>query len=238
MIGGIQAGTLLSAAADGGPMSFALIISCAALGSVLPDIDHAGSKLSRSDGFIGFVSGLLSKMTKHRGFTHTVPGAFVMAAAFYMLAMFRTERESITAFFVALAVFLALHATGDVLRWLAGWIAAGIYVLGPGLLKLITEQGFDLGLNAHSAILCAAGIFAGCIAHDIYDTFNKGGIAWLWPLSSRNIRLARIKTNSAGEGCFAAVQTIILIILLAVFFKDTKAVELCRELVVGFRTLF
>lgn len=235
VVGGLQAGLLLSGILGEDAASTAVIVSCTALGSVLPDIDHAGSKLSRSDGLIGLISGFLSKITKHRGFTHTIPGALVIAASFYVVAVFKTERESMIAFFAALAVFLALHVTGDAVRWLAGWIASGIYLFGPQVISLITEQGIDFGLNTHSAVLCFVGIFTGCIMHDIYDSFNKGGIPWFWPVSNKNIRLMSIKTNTAGEGLFAAVQTLILIVISAGFFRDVllreTGVDLINELV-------
>ena len=49
------------------------------------------------------------------------------------------------------------------------------------------------------------------------DTANKGGVAWLWPLSGKKIKMLSIKTNTIGELWFIAFQIVVLG-LLAVFF--------------------
>ena len=236
VIGGAQAGVALAAVCGGNMTESAVLFSCSVLGSLLPDVDYPGSKLARSDGFVGLSAKLLSKITKHRGFTHTIPGALAFAAVFYLLAMMRSEKEGLLAFFAALAIFLVFHATGDALRYLAGWFAAGTYLFGPGIAEAIAEHRIDFGLDQHSAFFCALGIFAGCLMHIAYDAFNKGGVMLLYPLSRKTYRVANIKTNTIREMEFAMLQIIILITLLAILFREVNMVDAVEKMMFELRS--
>lgn len=57
---------------------YLLIIFSSTLGALLPDIDHAGSKLGNKFPWI-------SKILKHRGFTHTVWACLICFVLFNML---------------------------------------------------------------------------------------------------------------------------------------------------------
>jgi inner membrane protein len=65
---GLAVGLALAQTMQAPPKESALIIAAAALGSLLPDIDHPQSMLS------GFIpgAGLLSIFTRHRGITHSL----------------------------------------------------------------------------------------------------------------------------------------------------------------------
>jgi membrane-bound metal-dependent hydrolase YbcI (DUF457 family) len=215
MIGGAQAGIIAACMAGTDAIGTGVLISSAVLGSVLPDIDQPGSRIARSDSLTGLVSHAVASLTKHRGFTHTLPGAALMALAFYALAMFRTEEESLTAFFAAAAVFILLHLAGGIFSRLAGWTAALAYTAGPQIAQALSQHSVHFSPDEHSARLCAVGIFAGCISHIAYDAFNKGGVMLLYPLSRKTFRLLNIKTNTPGEFFFAAAQVMVLSVILA-----------------------
>ena len=234
VIGGAQAGLIAAHIAGCGPVDSAVIMTSAVLGSVLPDIDHPRSKIAKCDSLVGLVSHALSRFTKHRGLMHTLPGAVLVASVFYLLAMFRTQKESLLSFFAAFTVFLFMHAVGGILRRLAGWTAVLAYSAGPQIADLLSSHNAEISLNEQSARVCAIGIFAGCISHMIYDTFNSGGIMWLFPLSRRNLRIAEIRTDSLAEFGFAAVQVVVISILLAVFFKDAQIISLVERFIEDF----
>lgn len=218
LIGGAQAGLLTIAALKcGSDYTETLIVgSSAVLGSLLSDLDQPKSKLSRSDVFVGLISHLTAKFTKHRGFTHTVPGAALFGGIFYLLSMLQGGgAEGLYAFFAALAVFVILHASDSPIKPLAGCISAAIYLSGPQIAGLITESGLSVDLGRRSAMLCALGVFAGSLSHIWYDFFNKGGVPLLWPISKKNYRLMEIKTNTAGEFWFITVQIIIMGLMFA-----------------------
>ncbi len=233
LIGGAQAGVLLACAAGGSAVDSAVIASAALLGSVLPDIDHSRSKLSRGDSLVGLLSRLTTKFTRHRGFTHTIPGAFLFGLLFYALAMFRTERQSLISFFAAFAVFFIIHMGGGRASRFAGWIAVAVYAAGPQIATLLTEHSIKINVNGRSAWLCAAGIIAGCASHILFDLFNKGGIMLLWPFSKKTVRLMKIKTNTAGEFWFAAAQILVLALILVVCLRDSGLFERAGALFFG-----
>lgn len=222
-LGGAQIGLVASYAASESSVESAVIISAAILGSLLPDIDKPGSKISRSDSLIGFISFWVSKLTRHRGFLHTVFGAAFFAALFYGLAVFRTEKESLLSFSMAFTVFILVHALGGVFSRLAGWLAAGAYVFGPELSRILSGSGMDFSVNKHTAGLCAAGIFLGCLSHMVYDSFNAGGIKWAYPLSKKSFSVLTIKTNSASEFWFFAVQVFLLAGVISVCYGESAA---------------
>ena len=231
LIGGAQAGALIAYVHGGSATDTAVIMSTAMLGSVLPDIDHTRSKLAKSDALIGLISHLLSKFTKHRGFTHTIPGAICMSLVFYALGIYRTEKEGLIAFFAALFIFIILHATGDALRWLAGIGSVAVYVSGPEVAELILDHNLSFGINESTAMLCALGIFAGCISHMIYDSANAGGVMWLWPVSRANLKYLTIKTNTSGELIFAGVQIALLTVIASLCFGDVGIYRFVEEIV-------
>lgn len=230
LIGGAQAGVLLAYANNGTPAETALIIGTALIGSMIPDIDNRNSRICRKDILIGFLSRMTCRVTVHRGITHTLPGALIFALIFYALGMLRTPVESIFALYGAILVFLLIHGAGGKLRNLGGLLAALTCVFGPALYGLAAERGIRIALDSRAAYLCSLGMLFGCISHMIYDTFNPGGIRWLWPLTKKTISIADIKTNSRKEEVFRTVQAVILMIMLAAALRDTHLMDMARGL--------
>lgn len=70
-LGGAIAGSLVLMAADYTGTDELLIFSGAVIGSLLPDIDHRQSKISRSSAAATVTSWITSLFTKHRGVLHT-----------------------------------------------------------------------------------------------------------------------------------------------------------------------
>lgn len=67
--GGVMAVCLYySLMPPGDYLTLGLGLVAGGVGGLLPDIDHSGSKISKSAGFVGSI---LSKILKHRGVTHT-----------------------------------------------------------------------------------------------------------------------------------------------------------------------
>lgn len=231
LIGGAQVGVLLAYANNGTVSESAIIIGSSMIGSLLPDIDHTRSRICRTDSLAGLISHLLSKFTKHRGFTHTIFGALTFAIIFYGLAVFKTEKESLISMASAVGVFLFIHAFAGALRPIAGWLSVTAYAMGPQIASLATDHNISFSINEHSALLCSIGIFAGCMSHILYDAFNKGGIMFLFPFSRKNYRLLEIRTNTAAEMLFNAVQVVVLASIIAVCYREARAYRLLHDLV-------
>lgn len=218
LIGGAQAGIVVCAASGATQTETVAIISASLLGSVLPDLDQPKSKLAQSDILVHVLSAVISKFTKHRGFTHTVFGAALFSVIFFALAMIQKgTEESLIAFFAAFFVFVLLHGTGSPFKPLAGVVAVVVYMSGPVISDLINEIDLSISVEDQAARLCAIGVFAGALTHILYDGFNRGGVPVLFPISRQNYRLMDIRTNTAGEFWFIAVQIVIMGVMLSLW---------------------
>ena len=71
ILGGIFAGELVSVAGGIAITSVPVLLAGAAAGALVPDIDHRGSKISRSSAAGSITSFLLLALTTHRGAIHT-----------------------------------------------------------------------------------------------------------------------------------------------------------------------
>ncbi|NBH61793.1 metal-dependent hydrolase [Anaerotruncus sp. 80] len=81
-LGGALAGTAVIAILNpGDKVAAAAIMSGAVIGSLLPDIDHTRSKVSRSSAAAKITSYAVSAVTKHRGFFHTPLFVLILALA-------------------------------------------------------------------------------------------------------------------------------------------------------------
>ena len=76
ILGGVLAAELICLAGRSSAISVPLLLAGAATGALLPDIDHRGSKVSRSSAAGKVTSFAVSALTTHRGVVHTP--AFVL----------------------------------------------------------------------------------------------------------------------------------------------------------------
>ena len=81
-LGGALAGTaVLEALEPTDNVTEAAVMFGAVIGSLLPDIDHTRSKVSRSSAVAQLTSYAVSAVTKHRGFLHTPLFLLILALA-------------------------------------------------------------------------------------------------------------------------------------------------------------
>lgn len=229
LIGGAQAGLLLAAAGGGTAADSLLIAGTAMAGALLPDIDHTRSKLANTDLLVGAISRAISRVTRHRGFTHTIPGAIAFAALFYVISVFNTSWESLGAASAAIGGYLLMQSAAAFRRY--GMLsAAAAYLLAPRILECVSSGGLKLSLSPESAMIGAVGILAGCLSHMLYDMFNSKGIMLFWPLTDKSVRLASIRTRSTGERMFGFLMLLVLMGISVCVFKDTGILELLLRL--------
>lgn len=89
-------------------------IFTAAIGSLLPDIDHPSSMLSTSNGAAKALSSSVTAVTKHRGFTHTIPFMLLVAIGFGYLLTGKIPYSSLLVF--ALSAGMLSHLVLDTLN--------------------------------------------------------------------------------------------------------------------------
>ena len=90
-----------------------IVIGTAAIGALLPDIDHPGSLLSSSTRLSRHISNSIAAVTPHRGLTHTpIFACLVIAALYYFLQQRISYCDPIC---IGLAVGISSHLVLDTL---------------------------------------------------------------------------------------------------------------------------
>lgn len=206
LAGGLQAGLLFTAVTGHtGTLAFTEI-GIAMLGSVLPDIDHPSSKISRTDLGLRLVSSGISKVTKHRRGTHTIWCSALFAAI--LLLLFYLIPTAQTPVLLAIAIGIVADLAHIRIGTFLGIAALFILPMFPDIPMLT--------ISRDNALLYAAALFAGCISHLIYDTFNPQGIMWLHPVSKKRFSIANIQTESKSERYFCFLMTLIAFAMLII----------------------
>ena len=227
IIGGAQIGLVLGQAYGGTMTDTAIIMGTAMLGSVLPDIDHEKSKLAQGDVIIGLASASVCKFTKHRGFTHTVPGAAVFAIATYALMMFNSAQQALIALISAFSGFFILQIFGAIRRY-SVLLALAAYLVAPRAIPLLQGKASPIEFSPGAAFLAAVGVFAGCLMHDLYDSFTKRGAPLLWPLYRKPLHFLSVKTRGVSEGIFASAMLFILATSASWYYRDAHLADFLR----------
>lgn len=145
---GIAYGTALIPALQRGDYSveqYGLVMVGLVIGSLLPDLDHPQSTLSR---MIPIVGGLLSRLTGHRGILHSIVGVIIcwlVCGGLMIPAVAVTQDARLSAhIFAGLMIGYILHIVADSLtkggvrlfypfKWRIG---IGIFMTG-GLLEFV-----------------------------------------------------------------------------------------------------
>lgn len=90
-----------------------IVIGSAAIGSLLPDIDHPGSLLSSSSRLSRHISNSIAAVTPHRGLTHTpIFAGLIIAVLYYFLQQRMKYCDPIC---IGLAVGILSHLVLDTL---------------------------------------------------------------------------------------------------------------------------
>lgn len=82
IVGGVAAGLALASYSALDPF---VIVGAAVVGSLLPDIDHAKSKISTSNPIMSLVSAVVNIFFTHRTFTHSAVFLVLVGYLFYRL---------------------------------------------------------------------------------------------------------------------------------------------------------
>lgn len=212
LIGGLQAGLLATAALHPETqVNEILMFEVAVMGSLIPDIDHEESKISRSDVVLNIISNTLTKFAKHRRATHTVWAAALFALLIGLVLLPGLTSAAMTnACMIALIIVFLLDIFG---------FKAGIFVglLAFLCLSVSENMGGEAITTASIVRIMVAG-FLGYISHLIYDSANKEGIMWLHPYSKKRYRYLTITTSSNSETLFAVINFFILWIIVIITF--------------------
>lgn len=74
-------GLILTKQAD--PLIAGIAIASASVGALSPDLDHPQATLSRKNVVFGAISQIMSHLSSHRRFWHTIPACMIFSAAYF-----------------------------------------------------------------------------------------------------------------------------------------------------------
>lgn len=171
-LGGAIAGVAVtSSMAVDDKVAVAAVMTGAVLGSLLPDIDHTRSKISKSSAATQVASYAVAAVTKHRGFFHT-PLFIVMVAA--LLSMAIQFSLSGAAYHIAWLAYIGL-IPGMLSHLLLDTCNPGgimwLYPIKSKRFSLLPIKTSSLGEMAVTIIL--AGILAVIYGADITGLFQR-----------------------------------------------------------------
>ncbi|MEV0520082.1 metal-dependent hydrolase [Nonomuraea sp. NPDC050405] len=161
--------------------------------ALIPDLDHRDSTASRS---LGPLTWVLCRVVQavsggHRRATHSLAGCATLAIAVQMAVQARPGVVGTVATAVLLAVILASVVHLVPLRafkrgWLDEILAAVVAI------ALAMWPGLDLAMLGPAVLV-------GTLVHALGDAITRQGIPFWWPISRKNVRLARFKAGGWTE---------------------------------------
>ena len=178
------------------------------IGALAPDIDHAKSKISKSDIVIGGASEAVCTFTKHRGITHTPLGClFITILAFLLVRTTVSYANANAAFMFALIVFCVVHfcPAGPRLKKFGGVLAIASFFEYSKIAEHIAWLP-SMELPGGYEYFIALCVFAGTISHLFLDMLNPEGVMLFYPFKKR-LHLARVTTGTKAESGFIVALT-------------------------------
>lgn len=190
------------------------MVAGAAVGSLLPDIDHGGSKISREHKII---SKIASNKLKHRGITHSLLAnalvAFVCFAVSYLIGNLYDGGfigRLVVSSIMTLIVFTLYNHLDIVRKTVNDLIPYGKYVVG---LLTFGVVYFSSAMFIDCVDYLALGLTIGYFSHLVADACTVSGVAFLQPFSSKTFHFAKFHTGE-HEGIFRSVCVVATLLLI------------------------
>lgn len=167
---GIITGELVALYARPMPVETGIFIICAAaVGSLLPDIDHPQSTIARKNAFTKTLSESMAAVGKHRGFTHTT--VFVALMTFLLGLLLRGRVNAWALITMSFCAGQLSHLFMDTLN------AKGIMWFWPISPKALHIMSIRTGSKVETAIRlpinAAATVLLGYLGYDYLVAFGR-----------------------------------------------------------------
>lgn len=226
-LGGIIAGLTIPTVASISGHSLPIITtvclaSGAAIGSLIPDIDHEGSMIGKK---LKPVARMFRKTCGHRGATHTIAGLFVYSLVVFILAGIGTSMKSAN---ILLPLFIGFCVSGvsifiyDTVKKATtkrykkthrANIMLATFVIGA----LATYFATEIVINLLAIALLGSSL--GYLSHLLMDCFTVSGVELFAPFTDKVIKFGNIHTGSYEEqtlakACVGAIVLMILVIVI------------------------
>lgn len=196
---------------------FLPLIAFVVFGSLLPDVDHSDSQISKS-------IPILSHFLKHRGPTHSLIGLLVFAGVCYLLLGIHPALSYIFIFFgfVGLSFLLQIlenqvkqikSITGKFfssqqIKLTIGMVRMGFVAFFLMLMLFVWNQRLSIEIFWLLNI--------GYLVHILGDFLTKEGVPWFWPYKQR-FALKLFKTGGLVEKIISFLLIVLNIVLTYMF---------------------
>lgn len=196
------------------------LMTGAALGSLIPDLDHEGSALSQKVKPLGMV---VSSVCKHRGFTHTGLAWFmftlvclVITAGLGFVKVNDWGTAGLIGLMFALIVVAIIKWLGKTfhIRYIQRVVYRPVYMASMiGLLFIVFTLFADCLVEYLGYYFI--GLSIGYLSHLLVDMLTVSGVPLLYPYSEKMYRAARLTTGE-DDKWVSRVLAIVTVILVAI----------------------
>ena len=194
------------------------LVAGAAFGSLLPDIDHKGSKISKEHKII---SKLVSDGFKHRGLTHSLLANLVVASVCIGLSvLFESFYNDglLGKLFLSLLMTSVFHLFYLRYEKLRNVVKSFLDANGRIIHALVfIFVYFTANFFVQYVFYISIGIVIGYFSHLIADAFTVSGVAFFQPFSKKSIRFAKFKTGE-NEGLFRGIVGAVTAVVVVIGF--------------------
>lgn len=201
------------------------LLAFVVFGSLLPDIDHTDSQISKS-------MPLVARLLKHRGPTHSLLGLAVFAGVCFLLLGIHPILSYLLIFFGSVGLWFLLEILENQVRQIRSStgaffsqqqlrLALGMIRLG-GLLFFIMLVIFVWKRSFSLEIFWL--LLIGYAVHLLGDFATKEGVPWLWP-KRRKFALKLFKTGGFAETLLGLLLLLLNGFLIYTFIHRFEVLE-------------
>lgn len=161
-----------------------LITSASIIGSLLPDIDHPESKISKN---AQILSKGINMVAGHRGVFHS-PLLYIIVFSFLYILIGKIP-VSDNANFITKIMLIIICSFYGILKEKPILLLYSVFGIS---LFFIPNSDINVYLLLLNTLI---GLFTGVASHLLLDMMTVSGIPFLWPISKHKFRLLKLKTN-------------------------------------------
>lgn len=198
-----------------------------AIGSLLPDLDHPNSIISKK---LKPVSKAVREFARHRGITHTLLGWIIFGIISLIISYLSVNYLEVAINYyekVGMAIIGGLIISSTV-TFIINSFNKYTHIAKKRNIKKLTALGFLVGfflvLILDKKVLeyipiYLLAMFLGYGIHIFYDMFTKSGVPFLYPFSKKIFRFSKFKTGGIIEVIASIISILITIMALYLIFK-------------------
>lgn len=197
-----------------------------AIGSLLPDLDHPNSIISKK---LKPISKIVKEFAHHRGLTHTLVGWIIFGVISFIISYISINflQNNIDYYEkITMGIICGLIISSSI-AFIINSLNKYTHIIKKKEVRKFSLLGFLFGFilvllfnkNVLSYVpIYLLGMFLGYGIHILYDMFTISGVPLFYPFSKEAVRFAKFKTGGIIEIIASVISIIITIIALYLLF--------------------